>query len=211
MKKFTLFLLILVTVVMGVSCTGIPAVAKEDEGAVVQMMDAALLSSFSLDTELIIQTVSTVTEAPPPPIEEVPAEQGHFCEDIPLTYEEQEWLQAACEEFEVPYALALGLIEKETDFRNIVCDEGASSGYMQVQKRWHSDRMEHLGVTDLLEPAGNFRVGCDYLSELYEKHNDWNVALTAYNMGHDPGYVTDYAKEVMDNYARWQELLETYI
>ena len=71
--------------------------------------------------------------------------------------------------------------------------------------------MEHLGVTDLLDPNGNFRVGCNFLSELYGKYNNWSVALTVYNMGHDPGFVTDYAKEVMENYTHWQELLKIYI
>lgn len=138
-------------------------------------------------------------------------EENRFRDDIPLTHEEQEWLQAACEEFDVPYALALGLIEKETIFRNIVGDDGASTGYMQIQQKWHWDRMERLGVTDLLDPKGNFRVGCDFLSELYGKYGDWGVGLTVYNMGHDPGFVTNYAKEVMENYAHWQEQLENYI
>lgn len=86
-------------------------------------------------------------------------------DDVPLSYDEQKALQAVCSEFDVPYALAFGLIEKETNFRNIIGDDGASTGYMQIQKRWHYDRMERLGVTDLSDPSGNFRVGCNYLSE----------------------------------------------
>ena len=82
---------------------------------------------------------------------------------------------------------------------------------MQIQQKWHWDRMERLGVTDLLEPSGNFRVGCDFLAELYAKYNDWNVALTVYNMGHDPGYITDYAKDVIGNYVRWQEIIDNYV
>lgn len=141
---------------------------------------------------------------------ERPAEQNRCNDDIPLTHEEQDWLQAACEEFGVPYALALGLIEKETAFRNVVGDDGASTGYMQIQQKWHWDRMGRLGVTDLMEPNGNFKVGCDFLSELYERYQDWSLALTVYNMGHDPGYITNYARGVMENYAHWQELLKTH-
>lgn len=144
-------------------------------------------------------------------VEEPVIEQTRYCDDIPLTHEEQDCLQVACEEFNVPYALALGLIEKETRFQNLIGDDGASAGYMQIQQKWHWDRMERLGVTDLMEPRGNFRVGCDFLSELYEKYNDWSMALTVYNFGHYPGYITDYAKGVMENYARWQEIVENYI
>lgn len=102
-------------------------------------------------------------------------------------------------------------LKKETEFRNLIGDNGTSTGYMQIQKKWHWDRMERLGVTDLMEPSGNFRVGCDFLAELYAKYNDWNLALTVYNRGHNPGYITDYAKEVMGNYAQWREIVENYI
>ena len=125
---------------------------------------------------------------------------------VPLDDEVQQILQDACKEFGVPYALTLGLIEKESTFQNISGDNGASVGYLQIEKRWHWDRMERLGVTDLTDPAGNFRVGLDYLSELYAKYEDWGKALTVYNLGHDPGYYTLYAYNVLDNYAKWQEL-----
>ena len=42
------------------------------------------------------------------------------------------WLWAACEEFDVPYALALGLIEKETEFRNLIGDDGASTEFSSL-------------------------------------------------------------------------------
>ena len=207
MKKLLLVLLAFAMAVSGISCATAPSIGETNEGAVIQKMDAAPLLAFSEGSFEVERSFETL----PPSTETEPVEPNHFHDDIPLSYEEQEWLQSACEEFEVPYALALGLIEKETFFTNIVGDDGASTGYMQIQQRWHWSRMERLAETDLLDPKGNFRVGCDFLSELYGKYNDWSVALTVYNMGHNPGFVTDYAKEVMRNYARWQELLENYI
>ena len=213
MKKIALFLLVFLMAVVGLSCTAKPAVVAKENGAVAQTKSAAPLSSLPKGTPIPAKTITTTAPSKPaaPPVEEEPMEENRFCDDIPLTHEEQEWLQAACEESDVPYALALGLIEKETIFRNIVGDDGASTGYMQIQQKWHWNRMERLGVTDLLDPNGNFRVGCDFLSELYGKYGDWGVALTVYNMGHDPGFVTNYAKEVLENYAHWQEQLENYI
>lgn len=211
MKKLALFLLVFLMAVVGISCTAKPTVVAKDDGAVAQTKSTAPLSSLPRGNPIATKTVTRPSKPAPPPVEEVSVEPDNFRDDIPLTHEEQEWLRAACEEFDVPYALALGLIEKETVFRNVVGDDGASTGYMQIQQKWHWDRMERLGVTDLLEPNGNFRVGCDFLSELYGKYNDWSVALTVYNMGHNPGFVTDYAKEVMENYAHWQERLENYI
>lgn len=217
MKRLVLFLLIFVAAVAGLICMTKPAGALKNDGAVVQVQNTAPFSSFDKCIVAVGKEVMDTVEPVSLPhitmemLEETPIEGSCFSDDIPLTHEEQEWLRAACEEFGVPYALTLGLIEKETKFRNIIGDNGASSGYMQIQKKWHWGRMERLGVTDLLEPNGNFRVGCDLLSELYEKYNDWSFALTAYNMGHYPGYVTNYAKDVMENYSRWQTLIDSYI
>ncbi len=197
MKKLIWFLLSLVMSAAGIVCsTDHATTPHNNDGAVDQKMVAA--PSLAL-CEVAIE-----------PVEETPPEQTCFYKEVPLTYDEQESLQAACEEFKVPYALALGLIEKETDFRNILGDDGASAGYMQIQKKWHWDRMERLGVTDLTDPAGNFRVGLDFLSELYEKYDDWSMALTVYNRGHYPGYITNYAKAVVKNYEKWQKLVDSY-
>ena len=137
-------------------------------------------------------------------IEQVLVEQGYFRDDVPLSYEDQDFLHTACQESGVPYALALAVIERETQFQNLVGDDGASLGYMQVQERWHWDRMERLGVTDLMNPFGNFRVGCDFLAELLEKYPT-QEALTAYNSG-SPGY-NQYSYDVMANYEKWKELV----
>ena len=119
---------------------------------------------------------------------------GYFREDVPLDGDTQALLRAACEETGIPYELALSVIRQETEFQNITGDDGRSVGYMQVQRRWHEDRMARLGVTDLTDPYGNFRVGCDYLAELLGKYT-LEEALTAYNSG-KPGKST-YASNVL--------------
>lgn len=119
---------------------------------------------------------------------------GYFREDVPLDGDTQAFLRSACEETGIPYELALAVIRQETEFHNVVGDDGRSVGYMQVQRRWHEDRMARLGVTDLADPYGNFRVGCDYLAELLGKYT-LEEALTAYNSG-KPGK-SAYASNVL--------------
>lgn len=119
---------------------------------------------------------------------------GYFREDVPLDGDTQAFLRAACEETGIPYELALAVIQQETEFRNVVGDDGRSVGYMQVQRRWHEDRMARPGVTDLTDPYGNFRVGCDFLAELLGKY-PLEEALTAYNSG-KPGK-SAYASNVL--------------
>lgn len=125
---------------------------------------------------------------------------GYFRADVPLDGELQAYLRAACEESGVDYELMLALIRKETNYQNLMGDGGDSYGYCQVQPRWHKARMERLGVTDLMDPYGNFRVAADYLSELLKKY-PVEEALTAYNSG-KPGH-SSYARTVM---GYWEEL-----
>lgn len=138
-------------------------------------------------------------------VEAAPMERDPVRDDIPLSAENQRLLWQACEETGVTYELALAVIWKETNFRNIKGDGGDSYGYMQVQKRWHSDRMKRLGVTDLMNPYGNFLVGCDYLAELAEKDRGIEWVLHAYNGGASyanklakTGKVSQYAKNVLN-------------
>lgn len=138
-------------------------------------------------------------------IESALYENGYFRSDVPLDGDTQAFLHAACEEAGITYELALAVIRQETEFRNVIGDNGDSIGYMQIQPRWHEDRMERLGVTDLTDPYSNFRVGCDFLAELLSKYT-LEEALTAYNSG-KPGK-SEYATSVinyMDEYNRTGE------
>ena len=127
-------------------------------------------------------------------IEAALVESGYFRDDVPLDYDTQALLRSACEESGIEYELALAVIWRETTFRNVVGDDGNSHGYMQVQPRWHRDRMARLGVVDLMDPYGNFRVACDYLAELLGKY-ELAEALTFYNTG-SPGH-NQYADDVI--------------
>lgn len=136
-----------------------------------------------------VEAVETAAMMPVPAAEEPQERQLGLCEDtylredIPLDYATQMLLYGACLEFEVPYELALAVIEQETNFRNVTGDDGASEGYMQVQQRFHKDRMDELGVTDLMDPESNFRVACHYLRELFDRYGDTHKVLMAYNAG----------------------------
>lgn len=181
-------------------------------------MLAALTVPVSADTETAETAVTDSESATPVEIleskeetedyenEKIEAaffESGYFRSDIPLDGETQAYLRAACEESGVTYELALAVIWKETGYQNVIGDSGNSVGYMQVQPRWHQERMNRLGVDDLSDPYGNFRVGCAYLAELLRKY-DTDKALTAYNTG-KPGN-SAYATDVL---LKYHELRET--
>ena len=128
------------------------------------------------------------------PVPDPMIEDTYLMPEHPLPLELQVKLYGACLEMGVDYELALAVIEQETRFRNLMGDDGESTGYMQVQEKWHKDRMALLGVEDLQDPEGNFRVGCHFLKECIDKYG-LEKGLGYYNSG--KAAVTDYSREVL--------------
>ena len=50
-------------------------------------------------------------------------------------------------------------------------------------EKWHTDRMQKLNCTDLMNPYQNVKVGIDFLSYLLKKYGTVQDALAAYNYG----------------------------
>ena len=167
-------------------------IAREKQEAAVQQTYVVAVSE---PRDLIVLPVVQEETQVVLEVEEVEEVEPITYYDVPLDHETQELLMQACEESGVSMVLALAVISRETDFRNVSGDNGNSAGYMQIQERWHRDRMERLGVTDLYDPLSNFRVGCDFLAELLERYTV-EEALTCYNSG-KPGK-SNYADNVMD-------------
>ena len=117
----------------------------------------------------------------------------------PLRTEVQMMIEDVCAARDVDVRVVLAIIEVESEFdERAVGDSCQSYGLMQVQPRWHGERMLRLGATDLLDGVQNVLVGIDYLDELLDRYGgDYYKAVTAYNKGHWPGYVTSYAYKVM--------------
>lgn len=154
-------------------------------------------TTMPLRADLIIPSqTSSLKKMPALASEPVKTENSFpYYDQISLEYEMQELVWSASEETGCPYELALSVIFCESSYRNVNGDNGNSIGYMQAQPRWHQERMERLGVTDLSDPLSNFRVGCDLLAELIEKYESVEAALTCYNTG-SPG-TSDYADRVL--------------
>jgi hypothetical protein len=126
--------------------------------------------------------------------------------DVPLSEELQDHIFAVCEEYRIEPSIVIAMIERESGFRDwVVGDGGKSFGLMQIQERWHLERMERLGVTDLLDPYQNVLVGIDILAELFGRYDDIEWVLMAYNGGAsyannlaERGVVSAYATGVIE-------------
>ena len=135
--------------------------------------------------------------------------------EIAVDEEMQEWIWNYCNDKNISPALVMAIIERESSC-NSACigDYGNSFGYMQIYKKWHIDRMEKLGVTDLLDGKQNIMVGVDYLLELFQENSDATWVLNAYNGGRayaNKKSDTDYSVDVLDRSAVLERLFEKEI
>lgn len=104
--------------------------------------------------------------------------------DVPLDENLQIYIADLCEEHHIDPAIVIGIIQRESNFdEDIIGDNGNSYGLMQIQPRWHGERMARLECSDLLDPFQNVKVGVDILAELIETYGDMNRALMVYNAG----------------------------
>lgn len=124
---------------------------------------------------------------------------------VPLDYEMQDYIRELCDEYSVDMPLVLAIIGQESNYdASAIGDDGQSQGLMQIQRRWHNERMHKLGVTDLMNPAQNVTVGIDLLAELISEEKGWEWAVTAYNAGTEKadfnknmGILSEYTESVM--------------
>lgn len=94
--------------------------------------------------------------------------------------EMEEYIDMLCEPLHICPELVQAIIEKESRW-NPGAVNGDCIGLMQISERWHRERMERLGVTDLFDPYDNILVGVDYMAELFERYEDPGMVLMVYN------------------------------
>lgn len=144
---------------------------------------------------------------------------------IPAEYEKtggylpecmQQFTYIICQQNGIDYALALAIMEVESGYKwDAYCSEG-SQGYMQVNVKWHEDRMNKLNVDNVENPYFNVMVAVDYLAELQGRFDTEAEVLTAYNYGVTGAYKhvwnkglteTEYSKAVQQAKQRIEKQL----
>lgn len=120
--------------------------------------------------------------------------------DVPLSEEVQERIFDECEKHDISPAVVVAMVERESKYNTYALgDDGRSFGLMQIQVKWHLQRMIDLNCTDLFDPCKNVTVGIDILAEQMDRYDgDIAKALTAYNRGSYSGTITEYATSVLE-------------
>lgn len=163
---------------------------------------------------------STSTPEPTNEPSEVPStEEVLWRDDIVtdgnlLDYDLQVTMQACCEEYGVPYALALAVADVESRFDPDATSNTNDYGLMQINKVNHGWLLEQ-GI-DPMTPAGNIEAGVLFLSDYLTAYGDPEMAIMAYNCGPSGAqklwasgtYHTEHSTKVMDRFDYWTSILE---
>jgi soluble lytic murein transglycosylase-like protein len=108
-----------------------------------------------------------------------------YYDDTYIKTEYVEICEEVGEEYNICPELLMALIEKESSGK-ADAQNGSCKGLCQVSEKWHSGRMEKLGVTDIYDPEGNIRLAADYLTELGAEYEDIAVVLGWFHGESDP-------------------------
>lgn len=169
---------------------------------------------FSEEAEMKMTVKKDVvaTEALMETEEEAPSYQS---DAVPLNHDTQAQVLGWCEEYGVPYSVALAVIEAESSFRPDA-ENGSCYGYMQINSINKSWLFQEIGVTNLEDPLQNLHSGIYMLGDLYGKYGDWHKVLVCYNCGETGAYnhyfsqgltSSGYSRHVMELEAKWAEVV----
>ena len=152
----------------------------------------------------VTETMPVVQQETRPEVESDPVSEENKVTiyDVPLDTELQLFIVQLCEDHHIEPSIVIAMIQRESTYQaDAIGDNGEAFGLMQVQPKWHLERIERLGVSDLLDPYQNVTVGVDYLAEMIAKGNGLEWALMAYNAGAtgaNKGYGSTYAADVFE-------------
>lgn len=132
--------------------------------------------------------------------------------DVPLESETQWAIFEQCGQDTDLFCAVMSIATVESGFDpQMVGDGGDSIGMMQINTRWHTGRMEALGVTDLTDPVQCAAVAIDYLLELegiLEARPGHHRLYVGYNCGPSRAKRTSstaYSEAVMACYQKYIE------
>lgn len=143
------------------------------------------------------------------------AELGFIPLEVGLDEDLQEFIYCLSYGYNIDFVFVMGLIQTESTFNSDIVSSTNDYGLMQINTVNHEWLQEKLGITDFLDPYQNTRSGIYILRNLFEKYEEPEKVLMAYNMGEggakklwDKGiYETDYTRKVFNNIEQFKNYM----
>lgn len=132
--------------------------------------------------------------------------------DCPLDYSLQDYIRQLCEKNGVSMPLVIAMVEVESSFKANAISNTNDYGLMQINKINHQWLSEEYGITNFLDPYQNVLCGITMISQHYNRFQDVDKALMAYNLGvagakklWDNGvYDTTYTRKIRTAIERYE-------
>ena len=103
--------------------------------------------------------------------------------DVPMDKDLQEFVYFLSSANNIDYAFVMALIETESTFEADKISNTDDYGLMQINEVNHAEITEALGITNYLDPYENIEAGIFMLRNLFDKYEDPEKVLMAYNLG----------------------------
>ena len=143
-------------------------------------------------------------------------EKGFIPLDCGMDEELQQFVYSLSYGYNIDFPFAMAVMQQESQFNPKAVSSTNDYGLMQINKVNHQWLKEALGITDFLDPYQNTRAGIFVLRKLFEKYEDPQKVLMAYNMGETGAsrlwkkgvYSTNYSEEIMKSSDDFSKQIE---
>lgn len=168
----------------------ISIVKRKEEIEITDVIDVIDVTTSEKMTSLKIEDLESILEIDNKLLEEVPevpeiqikkVEKENY--KIPLDENILDFLKVTTDYYNLDYYLVLALIRHESNFNANAIGNNESYGLMQIHKINHDWLKDELNIENFLNPYDNIEAGCHMLSDLFNKYEDENKVLMAYNFG----------------------------
>ena len=139
-------------------------------------------------------------------------DKAPYLRDIPLSDELQRFTYETAAEYGVNYDLMLAIMQTESQFKNVVSDNGEDIGLCQINTVNAEWLYQEHGIYNLMDERQNIEACAVILSKLQGQFDDENHVVMAYNLGASKaekyissGKVTEYTEKVYENMEEIKE------
>ena len=135
-----------------------------------------------------------------------------YLREIPLSDELQQYTYETATKYSVNYDLILAIMQTESQFNNVISDNGEDIGLCQINAVNAEWLYQEHGIYNLMDERQNIEACAIILSKLQGQFNDESHVVMAYNLGAakaekyiSSGKITEYTKKVYENMKEIKE------
>ena len=139
-------------------------------------------------------------------------DKAPYKRDIPLSDELQSYTYETATEYGVNYDLMLAIMQTESQFNNVISDNGEDIGLCQINSINAEWLYTDYGIYNLMDERQNIKACAIILSKLQGQFESESHVVMAYNLGASKaqkyiqsGEITEYTEKVYENMEEIKE------